>query len=44
MRAKLANEGFLRGADPEVVEAERARKAEMESELLLLERNLAGLR
>jgi valyl-tRNA synthetase len=44
VRAKLANEGFLRGADPEVVAAERERQAEMESELRLLERNLSGLR
>jgi valyl-tRNA synthetase len=44
VRAKLANEGFLRGAEPEVVEAERARESEMASELSLLERNLAGLR
>ena len=42
--AKLGNEGFLRGADPEVVEAERARRGETQGELELLERNLAGLR
>jgi valyl-tRNA synthetase len=41
--AKLANEGFLRGADPEVVATERARRAETARELELLERNLAGL-
>ncbi len=41
--AKLANEGFLRGAEPEVVEAERARRVETASELDLLRRNLAGL-
>ncbi len=40
---KLANEGFLRGAAPEVVKAERARCAEMKSELELLRRNLEGL-
>ncbi len=42
--ARLANEGFLRGAEPEVVEAERERRAELARELELLERNLAGLR
>lgn len=41
--AKLENAGFLRGAEPEVVEAERARRAETASELDLLRRNLAGL-
>ena len=40
---KLGNPGFLRGADPELVEAERARQSEMEHELVLLERNLAGI-
>jgi len=40
---KLANEGFLRGADPDVVEAERTRLDEMRVELELLQRNLAGL-
>jgi len=43
-RAKLANEGFLRGADEEKIEAERTRCAETERELELLKRNLAGLR
>ena len=42
--AKLANEGFLRGADPDVVESERERRAETARELELLEKNLAGLR
>ncbi len=41
--AKLQNEGFLRGAEAEVVEAERVRRAETASELELLRRNLAGL-
>jgi valyl-tRNA synthetase len=40
---KLTNEGFVRGADPEVVEAERARLSEGRTELELLRRNLAGL-
>ncbi len=40
---KLKNQGFLRGADPEVVEAEKTRCEEMKRELELLERNLAGL-
>ena len=43
-RKKLANEGFLAGADPDVVTAERERLAEMERELELLRRNLEGLR
>jgi valyl-tRNA synthetase len=43
VKAKLANEGFLAKADPEVVEEERARLRELELELELLERNLAGL-
>jgi len=42
--AKLGNEGFLRGAEPDVVEAERARRDETARELALLQRNLAGLR
>jgi len=44
VEGKLRNEGFLRGAGPDVVAAERERKAEMEVEVELLERNLAGLR
>ena len=44
VRAKLENQGFLRNADQDVVEAERERMAEMELEQRLLERNLAGLR
>jgi valyl-tRNA synthetase len=42
-RAKLANEGFLKGADEEKIEAERTRCAETARELELLKRNLAGL-
>jgi valyl-tRNA synthetase len=42
LRKKLTNEGFLRGADPEVVAAETARQAELELECDLLARNLAG--
>ncbi len=41
--AKLANAGFLRGAEPEVVEAERTRHDAGARELDLLRRNLAGL-
>ena len=37
-------ESFLRGADPDVVESERERRAETARELDLLEKNLAGLR
>jgi valyl-tRNA synthetase len=44
VKKKLANEGFLRGADPEVVQAERERHDEMQLEIELLQRNLAGLR
>ena len=40
---KLANQGFLRGASPEVVDAEKARAEEMRGELALLKRNLEGL-
>jgi len=42
--AKLSNEGFLRGADPDVVEAERTRCEETARELDLLRRNLAGIK
>jgi valyl-tRNA synthetase len=42
--SKLSNQGFLRGADPEVVAAERARRQETAQELELLRRNLAGMR
>ncbi|MBI5365065.1 MAG: valine--tRNA ligase [Planctomycetes bacterium] len=40
--AKLSNQGFLAKADPAVVLEERARRAELEVELELLERNRAG--
>jgi len=40
---KLANEGFVRGADPEIVAQERERAEEGRVELELLRRNLAGL-
>jgi len=40
---KLGNAKFVERADPEVVEAERERQAELERERTLLERNLAGL-
>jgi valyl-tRNA synthetase len=40
---KLENVGFLSRAEPEVVAAERARRAELVLERELLERNLAGL-
>ena len=39
---KLANENFVKRADPEVVEAERERQGELTLELELLNRNLAG--
>ena len=42
--SKLANPGFLAKASPDVVEAERERSQEMQRELDLLGRNLAGLR
>jgi valyl-tRNA synthetase len=41
--AKLANEGFLRGAEADVVESERTRRDETARELDLLRRNLAGM-
>ena len=40
---KLANQGFLANAAPEMVEAEKAKQADLEQELALLERNLDGL-
>ena len=40
--AKLSNQAFLERADPEVVVEERARRADLELELSLVERNLAG--
>ncbi|MEX1025471.1 MAG: valine--tRNA ligase [Planctomycetota bacterium] len=44
VEGKLANAGFLAGASEDVVEGERARRDELEREVDLLERNLAGLR
>ena len=41
-KKKLANEKFVSRADPAVVEQERERQGELEVELALLERNLAG--
>jgi valyl-tRNA synthetase len=40
---KLGNANFVQRADPEVVQAERARREELALERELLERNLAGL-
>ncbi|QDU68985.1 valine--tRNA ligase [Engelhardtia mirabilis] len=40
---KLANQGFLANAEPEMVEAEKVKQEELEQELALLERNLEGL-
>ena len=40
---KRANEGFVRGADPEIVAQERERAEQGKVELELLRRNLAGL-
>jgi valyl-tRNA synthetase len=42
IEAKLSNQAFLERADPEVVVEERARRADLELELSLVERNLAG--
>jgi len=43
VEGKLANERFLRHADPDVVADERARMEEMARELEMLARNLEGL-
>ncbi|MEO0651585.1 MAG: valine--tRNA ligase [Planctomycetota bacterium] len=43
LRGKLSNQGFLANADPEVVEAEKAKAVELEREIALLERNASGL-
>ena len=43
LEKKLANPGFLKGASPDVVEAEEVRGEEMRGELALLRRNLEGL-
>ncbi len=40
---KLGNEGFVAKAPPEVVEAEKARLADMKKQLAAIEGNLAGL-
>ena len=40
---KLANPGFLRGADADIVEAEKVRRDEMQAEAELLKENLQGL-
>ena len=44
LAGKLSNPGFLKGADPELVEAEKARQLELNRDIELLERNLSGLR
>ncbi len=43
VRAKLANASFVERADPGIVAEERTRLCELETELELLERNIAGL-
>ncbi len=43
MDGKLGNKAFVDNADPDVVEAERTKRAEKALELELLERNAAGL-
>jgi valyl-tRNA synthetase len=43
LEAKLANEGFIAKAKPEVIEAERARMVELKDKLAAIERNLAEL-
>ena len=40
--AKLGNERFVQNADPDVVAAERERRAELDVELTMLRENLAG--
>ena len=42
--AKLGNAAFVSNADPELVEGERTKRAELARELELLERNARGLR
>ncbi|MBI5863569.1 MAG: hypothetical protein HZB38_03490 [Planctomycetes bacterium] len=41
--AKLANQGFVAKAKPEVIEAERARQSELKEKLAAIKRNLAEL-
>jgi valyl-tRNA synthetase len=41
--AKLSNAGFLEHAEPEVVDGERARRAELALELELLEKNISQI-
>jgi valyl-tRNA synthetase len=41
--ARLGNPAFVERADPDIVEEERSRRAEMALELALLEKNVAGL-
>jgi len=41
-RARLADDGFLRGAPPEVVEAQRKREAELADRLDKIDRHLQG--
>jgi valyl-tRNA synthetase len=43
LEAKLANEGFIAKAKPEVIETERARLVELREKLAAIERNLAEL-
>ena len=43
LEAKLANQGFIAKAKPEVIEAERARMSELKDKLAAIERNLAEL-
>jgi valyl-tRNA synthetase len=43
LEGKLANEGFIAKAKPEVIEAERARMSELKEKLAAIERNLTEL-
>ncbi len=43
LEAKLANEGFVAKAKPEVIETERARQTELKDKLAAIERNLGEL-
>ena len=42
IQKKLGNPRFVDNADPELVAADRARQAELELELAMLEENLTG--